>query len=132
MRRTKKKGRWLAPKASSSCSSSAHAAVPVVHGPPPSLSPRTDWSSGRSPSDEAQCDAHDEPAREGSSPGKSLGFPPDFVGSHSFPHFASRLSRLWSLPFSTRSSFSGGWFSSSFRPPKVVEEWPLLGRSSAA
>jgi hypothetical protein len=80
----------------------------------------------------AQGDSRVESARgRGSSSGKSLWFPPDFVGSHSFPHFASRLSRLWSLPVSSRSSFCRGWFSSPFRPPEVVEEWPLPGRSAA-
>jgi hypothetical protein len=105
-----------------------------VHGPwAASLAlPRTVRSSGRSPSVVAQGVTRDESARGGgSSSGKSLGFSPNFVGSHSFPHFASRLSCLWSLPFSSRSSFSGGWFSSPFRPPEVVEEWPLPGRSAA-
>jgi hypothetical protein len=60
-----------------------------------------------------------------------LGFPSYFIGAHSFPHFASFLSRLWSLPCSSRFSFSGGWFSSPFRPPVVEEEWPLPGRASA-
>jgi hypothetical protein len=65
------------------------------------------------------------------SSGKRLGFPPDFVGSHSFPHFVSHLSRLWSLPCSSRSSFCSGWFSSPFRPPAIAEEWPLPGLSAA-
>jgi hypothetical protein len=64
--------------------------------------------------------------------GKDLGFLPDFIGAHSFPHLASFLSRLWSLSCSSRSSFSGGWFSSPFLLPVVDEEWPLPGRSSAA
>jgi hypothetical protein len=130
MRRKKKKGRWwtrvfllfiLGPRR---CARGLWAVSIAL--------PRTERSSGRSPSDVAQCDTRDESTRGGwSSSGKSLGFPPNFVGSHSFPHFASRLSRLWSLPFSTRSSFCGGWFSSPFRPPEVVEEWPLPDRSAA-
>jgi hypothetical protein len=54
-------------------------------------------------------------------PSSRLGFPLDFVGSYSFPHCATFLSHLWSLPVSVRSSFGGGWCVSSFRPP-VVEE----------
>jgi hypothetical protein len=112
------------------CARGPWAASFVLPPPPP---PRTDRSSGRSPSNEAQCDAQVESASGGGfSPGERLGFSPDFVGSHSFPHFASRLSRLWSLPFSTRSSFIGGWFSSLFHPPEVDEEWSLPGRSSAS
>jgi hypothetical protein len=60
-----------------------------------------------------------------------LGFPSDFVGSHSFPHLASSLSRLWSLPSSFRSSFRGGWFESPIRPPLVDEEWPALSRKAS-
>jgi hypothetical protein len=41
-------------------------------------------------------------------PTARLGFPLDFVGSHSFPHCAAFLSRIWSLLVSSRSSFSGG------------------------
>jgi hypothetical protein len=118
---------------SSSCSSSARVVAPVVHGPPPSRSPWIGWSSEVASSDSAQCDVRVVSARGGGfSSGKELGFPPDFVGSHSFPHFASFLSRLWSLPSSSRSSFSGGWYSSLFRPPVVDEEWTLPGRSSAS
>jgi hypothetical protein len=54
----------------------------------------------------------------------------DFLGSHSFPHLASRLSRLWSLPSSSRGSFYGGWISSPLRSPALGEEWPLPSRSS--
>jgi hypothetical protein len=72
----------------------ARAAASVVHGPPPSRSPHTVWSYGRSPSVVAQGDLRDGSARGGGlSSGKSLGFSPDFVGSHSFPYFASCLSR---------------------------------------
>jgi hypothetical protein len=60
-------------------------------------------------------------------PSSRLGFPLDFIGSHSFPHCVAFLSHLWSLPVSARSSFSGGWYVSSFRPPVVEEEWPCLG-----
>jgi hypothetical protein len=60
-------------------------------------------------------------------PTSRLGFPLDFVGSHSFPHCAAFLSRLWSLPVSSRSSFNRGWCVSSLRPPVVEEEWPRLG-----
>lgn len=56
-----------------------------------------------------------------------LGFPPDFVGSHSFPHCAAFLSRLWSLPVSSRSGFHGGWCVTSLRPPVAEVEWPRLG-----
>jgi hypothetical protein len=58
---------------------------------------------------------------------KRLGFASDFLGSHCFPHLASRLSRLWSLPCSSHDSFCGGWISSPFRPPALDEEWPLPG-----
>jgi hypothetical protein len=58
-----------------------------------------------------------------------LGFPSDFIGSHSFPHLASSLSRLWSLPSSFRASFRGGWFESPIRPPLVDEEWLALSRA---
>jgi hypothetical protein len=68
---------------------------------------------------------------EGITTSKDVGFPPDFIGAHSFPHLASFLSRLWSLLCSSHSNFSGGWFSSPFRPHVVDEEWPLSGRSSA-
>jgi hypothetical protein len=57
-----------------------------------------------------------------------LGFPSDFVGSHSFLHLASSLSWLWSLPSSFRSSFRGGWFESPICPPHVEEEWSVLSR----
>jgi hypothetical protein len=56
-----------------------------------------------------------------------LGFSPDFVGSHSFPHCAAFLSRLWSLPVSSRSGFHGGWCVTSLRPLVSEEEWPRLG-----
>jgi hypothetical protein len=56
-----------------------------------------------------------------------LGFSLDFVGSHSFPHCAAFLSRLWSLHVSSRSSFHGGWCVTSLRPPVSEEEWPRLG-----
>jgi hypothetical protein len=132
MRRKKKKGRGWYPEASSSCSPSARATSLVVHGPSSPRSPRTIRVSRVSPSVAAQGVVYDESARGGGlSSGKRLGFPPDFVGSHSFPHFASRLSRLWSLPCSSRSSFCGGWFSSPFRPPVIAEEWPLPGRSAS-
>jgi hypothetical protein len=60
-------------------------------------------------------------------PTSRLGFPLDFIGSHSFPHCAAFLSHLWSLPVASQSSFSGGWCVSSFRPTVVEEEWPRLG-----
>jgi hypothetical protein len=102
----KKKGHGWYPEASSSCSPSARATSPVVHGPSSPRPPRTVRVSGVSPSVTAQGVVYDESAHGGGlSSGKRLGFPPDFVGSHSFPHFTSRLSRLWSLPCSSRSSF---------------------------
>jgi hypothetical protein len=58
----------------------------------------------------------------------ALGFPSDFVGSYSFLHLASSLSRVWSLSSSVRSSFHGGWFESLIRPPLVEEEWSPLPR----
>lgn len=61
---------------------------------------------------------------------RELGFPSDLIGSHSFPHFVVFLSRLWSLPASSRSSYRGGWYSSSLHPPMVDEEWSRLGRCS--
>jgi hypothetical protein len=67
-----------------------------------------------------------------SSSSTELGFPPDFIGSYSFPHLASSLSRLWSLLSSVRSSFHGSWFESTIRPPLVEEEWPPLPRSVSA
>jgi hypothetical protein len=60
-------------------------------------------------------------------PSPSLGFPLDFVGAYSFPHCATFLSHLWSLPTSARCSFGGGWCVSSFCPPVVEEKWPRLG-----
>jgi hypothetical protein len=73
-----------------------------------------------------------EAARDGRfSLGTRLGFPSDYVGSHSFPHLASHLSRLWSLSCSSRASFCGGWFSSPFRPPTIAEVWPFSGLSAA-
>jgi hypothetical protein len=63
--------------------------------------------------------------------GTTLGFPSDHIGSHSFPHFASFLSRLWSLSSTVRSSFRGGWFASPIHPPMAEEEWPLPGHASA-
>jgi hypothetical protein len=90
------------------------------------------WSSGVSASGSAHRGRRDAPSRgAGEIKGTILGFPSDFIGAHSFPYFVSFLSRLWSLPCSSRSSFSGGWFSSPFRPPAVEEEWPLPGRASA-
>jgi hypothetical protein len=56
-----------------------------------------------------------------------LGFPLDHVGSHSFPHCTAFLSRLWSLPVSSHSSFNGGWCVTSLRPSVVEEEWSRLG-----
>jgi hypothetical protein len=47
--------------------------------------------------------------------GTRLGFSVDFLGSHSFPHLASRLSRLWSLPSLSRESFCGGGGGSPLR-----------------
>jgi hypothetical protein len=58
-----------------------------------------------------------------------LGFPSYFVGSHSFTHLASSLSRIWSLSSSFRASFRGGWFKSPICPPLVDEEWPALSRA---
>jgi hypothetical protein len=121
---------------SSSCSPSAHVAASALHGPHPLAchgasvaSPLRvswiGWSSGVSASGSAHSSCLDAPPRgSGDIKGTSLGFPSDFIGAHSFPHFASFLSRLWSLPFSTRSSFCGGWVSSPVRPPMVEEEWP--------
>jgi hypothetical protein len=61
---------------------------------------------------------------------RELGFPSDLIGSHFFPHFVVFLSRLWSLPASSCSSYRGGWYSSSLHPPMVDEEWSRLGRCS--
>jgi hypothetical protein len=131
MRRKKKKGWSPAPTASSSCTSSAGIVAPVVLGPPPSqflcIDRSSEVSAPLGPERRADASASDG----GLSSGKRLGFPPDFVGSHSFPHFASRLSRLWSLSCLSRSSFCGGWFSSPFRLPAIAEEWPLLGLFAA-
>jgi hypothetical protein len=98
--------------------------VDTVSGPFSSLPPPA-TSSSRDPESQgvgAACDGR-YPA------GTRLGFSADFLGSHSFPHLASRLSRLWSLPCSSRDSFYGGWISSPFCPPVLAEEWPLPGRS---
>jgi hypothetical protein len=142
-RRRKKVRRPGIPLSSSSCSPSARVAASALHGPhplayhgasvaSPSHASWIDWSSGGFASGSAHSGCLDAPSRgSGEIKGTRLGFPLDFIGAHSFPHFASFLSRLWSLPFSLRSSFSGGWFSSLFRPPVVEEEWPLPGRASA-
>jgi hypothetical protein len=112
--------------------------VPAVFGPLPlathvagdAIPTRANWvgwSSGVvSPAFSAHSDRHGlpPPSSEGKK-GTTLGFPSDHIGSHSFPHFASFLSRLWSLPSTARSSFSGGWFASPLRPPVAEEEWPL-------
>jgi hypothetical protein len=79
-----------------------------------------------SPLDAAQNSSRPSHRGEVKSPCSVLGFPSDFVGSHSFPHLASSLSRLWSLPSSIRASFRGGWFESLIRPPLVDEEWSAL------
>jgi hypothetical protein len=60
-------------------------------------------------------------------PTTRLGFPLNFIRSHSFPHCVAFLSHLWSLPVSSRSSFSGGWCVSDLRPLVIEEEWPRLG-----
>jgi hypothetical protein len=89
------------------------------------------WSPGVSPVSSRLLPHSGESLRSLSSPpakpSSSLGFPLDFVGAYSFPHYAAFLSHLWSLPSSVRSSFGGGWCVSSFRPPVVEEEWPRLG-----
>jgi hypothetical protein len=123
-RRKKKNGRRQASSREDSCSSSAHRGGCAVPGPASSrLAPVA--PSSRSPKKQAVG-----AACVGRFPtGTRLGFAADFLGSHSFPHLASRLSRLWSLPCSSRDSFCGGWISSPFRPPALAEEWPLPGRS---
>lgn len=89
------------------------------------------WASG-SPGEKVSSVAQKDscPSSRGAvtSTGTALGFPSDFVGSYSFPHLASSLSRLWSLPSSVRSSFHGDWFESPIRPPLVEEEWSSLPR----
>jgi hypothetical protein len=125
----------------SSCSQSSRVATSEFHGPRPSVC-RADsdfspsrwicWSSGVSALDSTHSGVRVASSRgDAVINGKELGFPSDFIGAHSFLHFVSFLSRLWSLPCSSRSSFRGGWISSPFRPPAVEEEWPLLGRDSA-
>lgn len=92
---------------------------------------RVSWaggSPGEKVSGAAQKDSCPSSRDTVTSTGTALGFPSDFVGSYSFPHLASSLSRLWSLPSSVRSSFHGGWFESPIRPPLVEEEWPPLPR----
>jgi hypothetical protein len=89
------------------------------------------WSPGVTPLPaQAHIPMSGSPSPSSSAPENPtarLGFPLDFVGSHSFPHYAAFLSRLWSLPVSSRSSFSGGWCVSSLRPLVVEEEWLQLG-----
>jgi hypothetical protein len=89
------------------------------------------WSPGVSPLPVRSHISMHESSPPSSTPPENptsrLGFPLDFIGSHSFPHCAAFLSHLWSLPVSARSSFSGGWCVSSFRPLVVEEEWPRLG-----
>jgi hypothetical protein len=126
MRREKKKGWCPASPRRRYCSSSARCGARTDPGPSPSL-PSPVVSSSRGP-ERQEVGA----AQDGRLPsGTHLGFPSDYVGSHSFPHLASCLSRLWSLPCSSRASFCGGWFSSPFRPPVAAKEWPLPGRSVA-
>jgi hypothetical protein len=156
----RKKRRWRkAPWAETS--SSPCSPAPVAHGPdgvrsgldglpssvafaahgcrsPPSFDPSFSWTGGCrgiSPLDQTLIPAARTllPAKtSAASPSQSrLGFAPDFVGSDSFPHCASFLSRLWSLPVSSRSDFHGGWCVTSFRPPVPEEEWPRLGSGFA-
>jgi hypothetical protein len=119
--------------------------VPKAHGvvspsdvafpsPDCSRSPWEGWRPGVSPihhSTLLQAQAHESShppwlyAPE--DPKTRLGFPSDFVGSYSFPYCVAFLSRLWSLPVSSRSGFHGGWRVTSLRPPMVEEEWPRLG-----
>jgi hypothetical protein len=127
---------------SSSYSPLARVAASALHGPhplachgasvaSPSRASWIGWSSGVSASSSAHSSCLDAPPRgSGDIKGTSLEFSLDFIGAHSFPHFASFLSHLWSLPFSTCSSFCGGWVSSPVRPPMVEEEWPLSGHAS--
>ena len=96
----KKKGRSPASLRDCSCSLSARCGASAVPGPSPSL-PSPAASSSRGPERQAVGAACD-----GRLPlGTRLGFTADFVGSHSFPHLASRLSRLWSLSCSSHDSF---------------------------
>jgi hypothetical protein len=77
-----KKVRGPAPSlSSSSCSSQARVDASVFHGPSPSRAHWVGWSSGVASTGSAQCGD-----REASSRGE--GFPPDFIGAHSFPHLA--------------------------------------------
>lgn len=111
------------------------AVAPACVAPPGSCRLRSSWEGWRPgvlPLSPAQ--AHDTSHRPAPTsnraleiPKPKLGFPSDFIGSHSFPHSAAFLSRLWSLPVSTRSGFNGGWCITSLRPPMVEEEWPRLG-----
>jgi hypothetical protein len=128
MRRKKKKdGRRHASSPAVSRSLSARTVGRVASGPP---SPRPELVAA--PACGPQLQENGEAYAGRLLSGTRLGFPVDFLGSHSFPHLASRLSRLWSLPSSSRGSFCGGWISSPLRPPALGEEWPLSGRSGVS
>jgi hypothetical protein len=142
-RRKKKIRKPGSPLSSSSCAATTRVPAAAAHGPHlPVLrgagaasSPRSNWigwSLGVASPDSAHRGCQGLPPRGSVAiQGTALGFPPDHVGAHSFPHFASFLSRLWSLPSSVRSSFRGGWFAYPIRPPVVEEEWPPLGRAAS-
>jgi hypothetical protein len=87
--RRKKRGRSPASPRGRPCSSSARCDASAVPGPSSSLSPPA-ASSTRGPERQAVGAACD--GRHPS--GTRLWFSADFVGSHSFPHLASRLSCL--------------------------------------
>jgi hypothetical protein len=122
----RKKKKW---RSSSSCSC-VDRGLPGPFSPRVSISPRGALADGNQASlAAAQLSPRSPPRGEVRASYSVLGFPSDFIGSHSFPHLASSLSRLWSLPSSFRASFRGGWIESPFRPPLVDEEWPALSRA---
>jgi hypothetical protein len=119
-------------RSSSSCSCMDQG-LPGPFSPRVYSTPRGEFAAGKQGSlQAAQVPSRSHPRVEVRSSSPVLGFPSDFIGSHSFPHLASSLSRLWSLPTSFRASFRGGWIESPFRPPLVEEEWSALSRAASS
>jgi hypothetical protein len=94
----------------------------TLHSISCSCTSRVGGSPGEKVTGATQKVSHPSPDGAVSPSSTALGFPSDFVGSYSFSHLASSLSRLWSLSSSVRSSFHSGWFESLIRPPLVEEE----------
>jgi hypothetical protein len=131
------------PLSSSSCASTAREPALAAlgprllapHGAGVASPPRSNWigwSSGVVSHGSAHSDRRGLPSLGSvEKQGTTLGFPSDHIGAHSFPHFASFLSHLWSLPSTVHSNFRGGCFASPIRPLVAEEERPLPGRAAA-